>query len=482
VAVVPSLEDKQENSASQENAVYKFRVSGTSELELLWDIVQPDDSTNHLSVGIRRSIGVVQLNSDSRSDRDLRLVYGSALDRLLSDKGLRARVGQKIADINIGETLNADGKNALGLLDDKFKKEALPNILELGHTSSQGISIGALIGLLAEKEQVKLPINTWGAGTKRMATLEIASSSKSKDRIYVIDELESGLEPYRQRKLIRSLIEDGRQTFLTTHSPVVIGSSENHQLWYLDSNGRLGELQKSKIKEQQKRDPETFLSKLSVIAEGPTEVGFLSYLLEKAFAGNPMDYGVRVSDGQGNDQVLGLLEAMSDAGLAFSGIADNEGRYEGRWENLKEKMKEHLLQWEVGCVEENVINNIKDSRLEDLIKNSEGLMDGDRLRTLADRLKLTEKEFSVIQSNTDNLRDLIIKTATGSKDGAATKEQGKEWKKHSQRWFKSEEGGRELAKKMVALGAWPHLRPILLPLINSILTSVGENKLEKLEL
>jgi len=480
-AVIPSLDEKDVLENSLEEAVYKFRVTGTPELELIWEILQPDDTATHLSVGIRRNIGIVQLNSDERSDRDLRLVYGSALDKLLSDKGLRARVGQEIVNINIEESLDPDGKIALNSLDKLFKEEALPNTLKLGLISKQGVSIGALVGLLAEKENVQLPLISWGAGTRRMATLGIASSSETNSRIYVIDELERGLEPYRQRRLIRSLEDDGKQTFLTTHSPVVIGASLNSLLWYLDSNGQLGELKQSKIKAQQKRDPETFLSKISVIAEGPTEVGFVSYLLEKAFDCNPLDFGVRVSDGQGNDQVLNLLEAMSDAGLKFSGIADNENRSEGRWKKLKIKMKEHLLQWRIGCVEENVINNIDEKKLSELIKNSEGEMDGDRLRTLAHRLNLKEKDLSEIKSSTDNFRDLIIAAAIGKKDGAPTGKE-KDWKKHSQKWFKSEEGGRELAMKMVSLGAWPYLHDDLLPFINSILRAIGEKELIKLEL
>lgn len=43
----------------------------------------------------------------------------------------------------------------------------------------------------------------------------------------------------------------------------------------------MGALPRDKIAPQQRRDPETFLARVAVIAEGPTEVGFLQYLLEK---------------------------------------------------------------------------------------------------------------------------------------------------------------------------------------------------------
>ena len=46
---------------------------------------------------LRRSIGLVRLSSDDRNDRDLRLVQGSAVDRLLSDKGLHSRLASELA-------------------------------------------------------------------------------------------------------------------------------------------------------------------------------------------------------------------------------------------------------------------------------------------------------------------------------------------------------------------------------------------------
>ena len=74
--------------------VYRLRVRGTEDLELAYEIMQPDGTTDNLSVGLRRSIGLVRLSGD---DRNLRLVQGSALDRLLSDKALRSRLASELA-------------------------------------------------------------------------------------------------------------------------------------------------------------------------------------------------------------------------------------------------------------------------------------------------------------------------------------------------------------------------------------------------
>src|SRR5690606_37911587 len=102
-----------------------------------------------------------------------------------------------------------------------------------------------------------------------------SAARDSETRITTIDELERGLEPYRLRQLVSSLLKSDSQSFVTTHSPVAISCSEGAQLWYIDAAGNLGLLDREKTATHQRRDPETFLSKVAVIVEGETEVGFI---------------------------------------------------------------------------------------------------------------------------------------------------------------------------------------------------------------
>ena len=68
-----------------------------------------------------------------------------------------------------------------------------------------------------------------------------------------------------------------------------------------------------------------------------------------------------------------------------------------------------------------------------------------------------------------------------SKTGAPA-EREKEWKKHSSNWFKSYDGGEELAQKMVSLSAWPTICPLILPLVNAIRSAVKQPALTQLDL
>lgn len=476
-AVQPPAKEDGDDLPGTDDPVYRVRVRGTAELELAWEIIQPSGEADHFSVNVRRKIGLVRLSADERNDRDLRLVYGSGLDRLLADVALRARIGKQISGLDLEKSLSESGEKAIADLDKRLADSALPHDLKLGLTTSQGLSVGALIGLLAKKQNVSLPLANWGAGTRRMVALEIASAAEKETSIALVDEIERGLEPYRLRKLIGILVDTGSQAFITTHSPVAIACSEKAHLWYMDGRGRLGPLPRKKIVAQQSRDPETFLAKVAVIAEGSTEVGFLHCLLEKVFGCAPLDHGVRVCDGQGNPATLDLLETLSDSGLQFAGLADNEGTDPDRWRALKQKLGDKLHQWQEGCTEQQVIAAIADGRLPELLKSEDGEADGDRLRTIADRLGIQDKQLEAIEqaagAQEKTLRQLIIAAATGSKDGAPAGEE-KAWKKHSRHWFKSEEGGRELAQRMVALGAWATIGPKMTPLLNAILVAAGQ--------
>jgi len=475
-AVPPAnANDEQGDLLATSQPVYRLQVRGTSELEINWEIVQPNDEVDLLSAAVRRNIGVVRLGSDDRNDRDLRLVYGSALDRLLADKGLRAKIGQSVSDINLADKLGDEAKKALAKLDETLEKEALPSTLDLGLTGSQGLSIGALIGLMAERSQgVSLPLASWGAGTRRMAALQIATATEAKSSITTIDEIERGLEPYRLRKLVKSLQAQPAQSFVTTHSAVAINAADQASLWYLDGAGHVGALPHAKIFRQQERDPETFLSRFAIIAEGPTEVGFVSYLLERAVDGSFADHGVRVCDGQGNSATLELLEVLTDSGLVFGGFADQEGQATGRWSTLKTRMGDRLFQWAAGCTEENIIAMVEDARLAEVISHGDAGVAAERRVTLSTRLGIEDKNLDAIRAASDDFRALMIAAATGSKEDAPDEEAEKVWRRHGRRWFKSVPGGRELAAKMLTLDVWPSLKPHLMPFFNAIRAALGQ--------
>src|SRR3546814_15521857 len=89
---------------------------------------------------------------------------------------------------------------------ERFGKRALPTDLSLGLVGGPGFSLNALIGLTATKDGTMLPLSSWGAGTRRLAALEVAAAHQVEHPVMVVDEIERGLESYRQRVLMEELI------------------------------------------------------------------------------------------------------------------------------------------------------------------------------------------------------------------------------------------------------------------------------------
>ncbi len=469
--------------------VYKVRVRGTADLELVYEIVQPDDTATTFSIALRREIGLVRLLGDDRNDRDLRLVQGSNLDRLLNDRGLRARLGREFAADSVDHHLEDEPRARLELLGQQFAARQLPGQLGLAFTGSTGLSINSLIGLTADKEGVVLPLATWGSGTRRLAAFAIADLLQDGHPITLVDELERGLEPYRQRQLVQQIAEGRGQTFITTHSASVLSAAAAASVWYVDTGAQVGELPKDKVARHLARDPEAFLARLTIVVEGATEVGFLEALLDRELPGW-RDRGVYIADGGGNDDTLMLLEALSQGGVKFAGFVDNEGRNQGRWAAVKNRVGPLLFQWNAGNLEQNIIPMFAHDQVLALIADPADERTGQRLRTLAERLEIDSASFddlskrarervgAAVERWSHPLVPWIVQAASGTVPEAlrdAPAAQRNPFKGHASVWFKSIEGGRELAQKVRDLGVWGcQLSVLLRPFVDAIVRTQAE--------
>jgi hypothetical protein len=215
-----------------------------------------------------------------------------------------------------------------------------------------------------------------------------------------------------------------------------------------------------------------------VVAEGATEFGFASALLEKAFGSSLQKHGVHVTDGGGHESTLDLLEALATGGLRFGGFADEEqGQHPTRWKNVAQKLDKLLFRWQSGCIEKNIIDLLPDDKMDALLIDPEDEKTGMRLRTLAERLGIEEKDFATIKATAGaDLKALILAAASGSvPDGKAAEK--RHYQSQGKTWFKSVDGGRELAAKLFSLGLWPALKPQLLPFCNAVRKAVDLDEL-----
>ena len=100
-----------------------------------------------------------------------------------------------------------------------------------------------------------------------------------------------------------------------------------------------------------------------------------------------------LTDGEGDTNTLQLLEALAMTGLKVGGFADNDGTSPTKWSRVEEQLGKLLFRWSSGCLEENVIRLCPTDLVEELIRDPNDELTGERLRTLARRLSLTKKTF-----------------------------------------------------------------------------------------
>jgi putative ATP-dependent endonuclease of OLD family len=169
-----------------------------------------------------------------------------------------------------------------------------------------------------------------------------------------------------------------------------------------------------------------------------------------------------------------VLQAFSKAHLGFGGFIDNEGKHTGRWAEIKSTLGDLLFQWSLGFIEENIINLLPDEQLIDFVVDPADQKTGYRLRNLADRLGLDSKDVQAIKAKAgSDLRQHILDAALGKASEGTSKERVKAYKTDTQIWFKTHDGGRELADKMFSLGLWGKLSPHLLPFCNAVRRAIG---------
>jgi len=461
-------------------AVMVCRLTGTPGQEAVYEVIGADEDTRvPLSRALRQRIGLMRLGISDRWDRDLRLVQGGALDRYMEGQQLRQSIVQAILNTPIHDRLGKEPKEALGRIDKRFSQRSLPHPVRLGLVGTPGVSLAASVGLMiGPDDQSALPLPAWGTGTRRLASLELASILAESISLAVVDEPESGLEPYRQRAFIGDLHRGGkRQAFITTHAPAVLSAAAalGAEISRINmapppagkaAQAAQGEaappaparraheltaLQGAEVTALLKSYPEAVLARLPVICEGITEEGFATRLLMAKFgAGFPVR-GIFCVDGGGHDRALGICKALLKGGFQIAGVADDEGRKQGSWEEVGKEAA--LLRWQDGAALENaVLGALPDNVLPQVVTWPEEF--GGRparhcLPELRAALGAEDKARTAEQLLEEFGREAFIAALCAAACPAP------EGNRKPGGWFKSFEGGNLLAEKVLGLEPIP---------------------------
>ena len=183
------------------------------------------------------------------------------------------------------------------------------------------------------------PFNQRGYGSKKLINLGLQIGDNDRASILLIDEIEIGLEPYRQKSLIHRLkkeVNNGGQVLFTTHSTVVLAELDISQLILVNSEDGVttfriianeNAMLNSKIQGMLRRIPDAFLTPRILVCEGITEVGFIRALDEKLQENEKFYMASRCvsyADGKGGAETLAVAERFHDLGFDVAVLIDND--------------------------------------------------------------------------------------------------------------------------------------------------------------
>lgn len=283
------------------------------------------DEEKLFTVSDRRELGVCKL--DDRVDMHSRWSQNSALGKI-SRESEGAKSAMHLATSAAREALRGTA------LPDKFRK-----ILNDVKNKSQGygaarygemapgidLSSASSYGGIALYSDA-IPLMNYGLGTRRLTSLAVQRMSTANKATFLVDEIESGLEPHRIRRLIQILRDDNEvaQVFITTHSNVAVEFCASNDLAVVTDCGASSSIRfvSTDLETLHRRAPSSFLARRILVVEGKTEEGLLKALCVewddmRSKQGEPVSaaLGSVVCQGSGGDSAC--VTAGSFLGLGY---------------------------------------------------------------------------------------------------------------------------------------------------------------------
>lgn len=218
----------------------------------------------------------------------------------------------------------------------------------------------------------KVPFAQRGLGSKRLLSIGMNVNACDDGTLVLVDEVETGLEPYRISALInqfRSQFKNHGQLIMTTHSRSVVCECGVDELCVVNYDS--GELKvhqldkaediKGEVQGIIRGEPDAFLCKRIIVCEGKTEIGLLRSLDEKMFTKTGTrfaHYGVGTALGGGGDKFFSLARLLKSCGYDCCILMDSDIDSEESEKEEVEKNGIKVFSWEKGnAIEEQIFKD-----------------------------------------------------------------------------------------------------------------------------
>ena len=228
----------------------------------------------------------------------------------------------------------------------------------------------------------KVPFAQRGLGSKRLLSIGMNVNACDDGTLVLVDEVETGLEPYRISALInqfRSQFKDHGQLIMTTHSRSAVCECGVSELCVVSNNsGEIKVHQLDKVEDIKgevqgiiRGEPDAFLCKRIIVCEGKTEIGLLRSLDEKLFIKTGTrfaHYGVGTALGGGGNKFFSLARLLKTCGYDCCILMDSDIDNEEAEKEEVEKLGIKVFSWEKGnAIEEQLFQDASIQCAEQLI-------------------------------------------------------------------------------------------------------------------
>jgi len=188
---------------------------------------------------------------------------------------------------------------------------------------AKGVALSG--GAISLHDQDQIPLKNLGSGSSRLLVAGL-QRAVGRSSIFIVDEVEFGLEPYRIVRLLDSLgakrNDQSQQVFLTTHSPIVLRELAAVQLFAVRSHTQMISHENPARKITQnwmttlggdesaqktlRACTEAFLAPSVIVCEGKTEIGLIRGIdLHRQDTALPsmLAHGCHWADGGGSSMI-----------------------------------------------------------------------------------------------------------------------------------------------------------------------------------
>lgn len=358
-------------------AILTIQLTIDESLEPKWNVITNRTEPKPIGQKDRRllSFGVVGFNheKDFRWGRDSILQkYADSKDALHSafTQAMRAAVENtslEALDLMAPKLKEVGGQYGVGFNGEIHNRLLMQN-------GSYSTSVGVF--------DDKVPFAQRGLGSKRLLSIGMNVNASSDGTLVLVDEIETGLEPYRISALIsqfRNQFKDQGQVIVTTHSRSVVCECSINEVCVCNNIDGILQLHRLNEKEEIKADvqgllratPDAFLCKRVIVCEGKTEVGLLrafdSYLVKKGIPRFAY-YGVTAIPGGGGDNFFQMALLLHECGYDVAILMDSDISGE---ETQKRQMRGKgipVFDWEQGfAIEEQIFKDVSLECVDDLL-------------------------------------------------------------------------------------------------------------------